>query len=110
MKRTVSSVLAERMEERKRSTPVKVKVKHVEFTPEEMASDAPADVSDGRKFPIISRNQKEWEQFLSFKRGYVRLDPELRKIFKDDKQVNETLRRAIALFEAVEAKKKRKSA
>src|SRR5947209_1903163 len=92
MKRSVSSVLAERRKQRAAVTPSKFKVRYVKFTPDEMAYDAPADTSDPKRFPTLARGRKEWEQFLSLKRGYVRLDPDLRSFYQDDRQVNELLR------------------
>lgn len=63
-----------------------------------MAYEAPADVSDPKRFPTIARGRREWGQFLAFKRGYVRLDPDLRELFRDDRAVNEVLRKAAELI------------
>lgn len=109
MKRSVSSVLAERRKQRLAVTPSKTSVRYVKFTPEEMAYEGPEDTSDPERFPTIARGRKEWEQFLAVKRGYVRLDPDLRKVFKDDEAVNKALRK---LLEAMPftSTRKRKSA
>lgn len=69
-----------------------------------MAYEAPPDVSDPKRFPLIARGNQEWEQFLSVKRGYVRLDPDLRKFFADDRRVNDLLRH---VMEAAKAAKSR---
>ncbi len=107
MKRSVSSVLAERIKQRRDVTPVKHSVRYVKFTPEEMAIDA-GDI-DVSRMPVIARGRKEWEQFLAVKRGYVRLDPDLRKVFKDDEAVNKALRKLIEAM-PVASTRKRKSA
>jgi hypothetical protein len=62
----------------------------VKFTPEEMAIDA-ADV-DASKPTFWLRGLKEWRAFLSFKRGYVRLQPDVRSAFPNDDAVNTALR------------------
>lgn len=110
MKRSESSVLAERRKQRLAVTPGKVAVKHVKFTPEEMAYEAPADVSDPKRFPTVARGRKEWEQFLALKRGYVRLDPDVRAHFKDDKTINELLRELVDVAKRHLPVKRKKSA
>ena len=90
---------------------MKYTVRHVKFTPEEMAYDAPADVSDPKRFPTLAVGRKEWEQFLSVKRGYVKLKPELREAYPDDESVNEALETLLKLRQLFSAKgKKRKTA
>lgn len=74
---------------------MKFKVRHVKFSPEEMAIDA-ADV-DASKMPMIARGETQWRKFLSFKHGFVQLTPELRKAFPDDKAVNEALQKVVEL-------------
>ena len=90
--------------------PSRIKVRYVKFTPEEMAMDVPDDVSDRKRFPMIARGRAEWEQFLSIKRGYVRLDSDLRAYFKSDAQVNNVLRHAIMIAEASVSTKRKRSA
>jgi hypothetical protein len=82
----------------------------VKFTPEEMAYEPPADVSDPKRFPTVARGRKEWQQFLSAKRGYVRLDPDVRACFPDDKVVNELLREVMQLAKRYSPAKRKKSA
>jgi hypothetical protein len=82
----------------------------VKFTPEEMAYEPPADTSDPKRFPTIARGRKEWEQFLSVKRGYVRLDPDLRAHFPDDEIVNKLLREVMQLAKRYAPTKRKKSA
>jgi len=74
-----------------------------------MAYEPPADTSDPKRFPIVARGVKEWSEYINFKRGFVRIDPELRKFFKNDEQINEVLRHAKNLIEA-KSVKQRKSA
>lgn len=107
MKRSVSSALAERIKQRRAATPVKHNLRFVKFTPEEMEIDA-AD-ADASKRPIIARGKAEWQKFLTYKRGYVRLEPELRKAFPDDKAVNEALRKVVEL-QAIGTTQRRRSA
>jgi hypothetical protein len=87
---------------------VKFKVRHVKFTPEEMAIDA-ANV-DASKRPAIARGPEEWQKFLTFKHGFVRLDPELRKAFPDDKAVNEALQKVVELRSIGKTTSRRRSA
>ncbi len=84
-------------------------VRYVKFTPEEMAYDAPADASDPKRFPTLACGRAEWEQFLSFKRGYARIDADLRGLFKDDRAVNDALRRWLEV-KHLAAGKRRKTA
>jgi len=70
----------------------KPNVRYVEFTPEEMAMDCPVDVSDAKRYPTITRGDKDWKKFVNFRNGFVRLDPELRKAFPTDRSVNAALR------------------
>jgi hypothetical protein len=73
--------------------PQKVKVRYVKFTPKEMAIDA-GDV-DASELPVIARGRQEWLKFLSVKRGYVRLTPDVLEFFKNDEAVNNALRKLI---------------
>ena len=70
----------------------KINVRYVEFTPEEMAYDCPADTSDPKRFPTITRGDKDWKKFIKFRNGFVRLEPSVRKAFPNDKSVNQALR------------------
>jgi hypothetical protein len=92
MKRSVSSVLAERRRQRRAVTPTKVSHRSVKFTPEEMAYEMPEDVSH-----------------LDFKpaRRRVELEADVAKVFKDSASVNKALRK---LIEAMPTTNKRKSA
>lgn len=44
---------------------------------------------------IVLRGVRQWKQFLSFKRGWAKLDPALRQAFPTDEAVNQTLRKAM---------------
>lgn len=75
MKASVSSVLAERIRERKNDTPMKFIVRKVKFSPEEIAYEPPADVSHlklRRAVPAV-----------------VVLDPEVAKVFKTSAAVDQ---------------------
>ena len=91
-------------------TSQRAKVRFVKFTPEEMAYEAPSDVSDPKRYPTLAKGQSEWLEFLSFKRGYIKLDPALREFFKDDREINDVLRQAKAMMQMHSSAKKRKSA
>jgi hypothetical protein len=80
---------------RRDTTKNAIDVRYVKFSPEEMAYEAPEDVSDPNRFPTIARGRPEWLEFLAFKRGYVRLAPELRRFFKDEEAVNDALRKLV---------------
>jgi hypothetical protein len=84
----------------------KVNVRFVKFSSEELATEPPKEVNF--RTGIILRGVEQWKQFLSFKRGYVKLDPKLRKQFKDPDQINQVLRQWVESKAATG--KKRKSA
>jgi hypothetical protein len=172
-KRSVSSVLDERIRQRRAVTPVKHKVRFVKFSAEEMAYDVPKDTSglmpvgrgwdswrrfkkwkrnyariesDLRRFfgsdrlvnealcqtmrmmrlgvrrnaerlvvheakePVSAEERRRWSEILTFSRGYVRLDPEIRRFFKDDKAVNEALREAMEMMKLKPPLPRRKTA
>ncbi len=89
MKRSVSSVLAERIKQRRAVTPGKTKVSYVKFTPEEMAYDVPADTSDfvfvGRGPGNVFAKPRDIRQIV--------LDADVAKVFKDAEAVNNALRK-----------------
>ncbi len=74
----------------------KVSHREVEFTPEEMAIDCPLDTSDSETYQTITRGDKDWKKFIKFRNGFVRLDPELRRLFRSSASVNTALRRLIS--------------
>jgi len=78
----------------------KVSHREVEFTPEEMAIDCPMDTSDPETYPTITRGDKDWKKFVTFRNGFVRLDPEIRKVFPDNRSVNEALRTFLRIRDA----------
>ena len=82
------------------------KVRFVKFTPEEMAYNAPPDVSDPKRYPIVARDVNEWKKFLTFKRGFTRLDPDVRKAFPDDQAVNEALRLLVSTARNIGGRRK----
>ena len=85
----------------------KLKVRHVKFSPEEMAYDVPPEIDFGRG--AVFDGVEEWQRFLSFRRGFVRLGDDLRKRFKDDEEVRQALREYVQIRELV-GKRHRKSA
>ena len=69
-----------------------------------MAIDA-ADV-DASKGPFIRKGTEEWEAFFTFKRGFVGLEPEIRKAFPNDKSVNDVLKKVLELKDIPAGRKK----
>jgi hypothetical protein len=67
-----------------------IKIRHVKFSPEEMAYEPPEEVNF--KSGIVLRGIEQWKEFLSFERGYVKIDPKLRRQFKDPNEINRALR------------------
>ncbi len=106
-KQSVSSVLAERIKQRKAVTPAKAKVRYVDFTPEEMAYDLPEDTSG---FVPVGRGPEAI--FNKSAKANVDLDADVARIFTDGKQVNNALRKLIEAMppQVKEAAKLRKSA
>jgi hypothetical protein len=71
-----------------------------------MAYESPKEVDF--KSGIVLRGVQQWKQFLSFKRGWVKLDPELRRVFPTNEAVNETLRKVIAQRTSLDSDSKRR--
>ncbi|MGB7159827.1 MAG: hypothetical protein WBD40_17300 [Tepidisphaeraceae bacterium] len=119
-KRSVSSVLAERRRQRAAVTPSKFSVRHVKFTPEEMAYDpSPEETADwvpvgrgpGAMFAKPSREALAiWKRELERRKGYVRLDSDLRKAFPSDDLVNQALRKIIEIRALPVGTKRKKTA
>ena len=95
MKQSESSVRRKQATERRRDTSLGAKVRNVKFTPAEMAYDSPADVSDPKAYPTVARGDKQWRAYLSAKRRYVRLEPDVLKAFPTAESVNAALRALI---------------
>src|SRR5438093_1402510 len=101
-KRSVSSVLAERIRQRRNVTPAKVSVRYVKFSPAEMACDAdevdmanwvPVGRGPGATFAKPSKQLVAiWKKQMASKKGYIRLDPDVRKAFPSNESVNAALR------------------
>jgi hypothetical protein len=90
----------------KRTTP-KISVRHVKFTPEEMAYEAPEDTSDW--IPVPGRGWAAYEKFRQWKRQMAKLDPEVRKAFPDDRSVNEVLRKVMEI-RGIKVERRKRSA
>lgn len=86
--------------------PTRIKVRHVQFSPEEMAYDpTPEETEDwmpvGRgPADVFAKPSKAlmalWRHQLAQARtGYVRIDADLRKQFKDAASVNNALRKLV---------------
>lgn len=58
--------------------------------------DCPPDVSDPERYPTITRGDKDWKKFITFRNGFVRLGPALRKRFPNNRAVNAALRNYLA--------------
>jgi hypothetical protein len=89
-KQSESSLLAERLRQRRAVTSAKPEVRYVKFTAEEMAIDA-ADVD--MSVPV-------------FKFGIVRLAPDVRKAFRDNESVNRALRGMLKTRRSVSPRRK----
>ena len=101
MKQSASSVLAERIKQRRVVTPAKIKVRHVKFSPAEMAYDVPDDTSD---FVVVGRGPGDvFAKSSPPKR--VELEADVAKVFKDSAAVNKALRK---LIEAMPARPRRR--
>jgi len=87
----ISRIISARRKTKDSVTLPKVSYRNVEFTPEEMAMDCPMDTSDPDTYPTITRGDKDWKKFISFRNGFVRLSPELRKMFPNNRSVNNAL-------------------
>jgi hypothetical protein len=104
MKRSVSSVLAERIGQRRAVTPSNFSVRYVKFSPEEMAMDVPQDTS---AFVSVGRGKGHVFDKPS-KKSVITLDADVAKVFKDAAAVNKALRKLIEAMPAT--RRPRKSA
>jgi hypothetical protein len=68
---------------------MKISVRHVKFSPEEMAYDAPEDTSD---WGPSCRGLAAWRAYRRQQRVLAKLEPDVRKAFPDDASVNDALR------------------
>ncbi len=64
-----------------------IKVRYVKFTPEEMAYEAPADVSDPKRFPT----RDVWECFCKWRKNVAVLEPRVRALYPSDAELNKAL-------------------
>jgi len=112
MKRSVSSVLAERRKQRKAVTPRSIVVRHVKFSPAEMAYEPPDDTSRftyvGRGPDNLFEKPPKHEKRLKAEssKPLVALDADIAKVFKTAESVNKALRK---LIEAMPSGRKVKS-
>ena len=80
----------------KKRLTLKASVRHVKFTPEEMAYDpSPEETADW--LPVPGRGWEAYRRFANWKRQMARLDPDIRKAFPDDRSVNQMLRKVMEL-------------
>ena len=96
-------MLAERRKQRAAVTPSRYSVRHVKFSPEEMAYDIPQDTSD---WAPVGRGKRAI--FAKPDPRMVKLATDVAKVFKNSQDVNKALRK---LIEAMPAEgRRRKSA
>ena len=87
----------------------KISVRHVKFTPEEMAYD-PSPEETANWMPVYVKGWPAFRRFLKWKRQLAKLEPEVRKAFPDDKSVNAALRNVMEAWAIKPAGKRRKTA
>src|SRR5882672_8327384 len=104
MKRSVSSVLAERIRQRRAVTPTKSSVRFVRFSPEEMAYDVPNDTSG---FIPVGRGPRAIFAKPAKGSKVVQLEPDVAAVFKDADSVNNALRKLIQAMPQRLAKRKK---
>ncbi len=80
-------------------------MRHVKFSPEEMAYDLPEDTAD---WTPVGRGPDAI--FDKPAKPVVSLDADVAKVFGDEKQVNNALRKLIEAMPDTEVVKRRKSA
>src|SRR2546429_5288522 len=102
MARSESSAQGKRPRQKPHATAPKINVRYVEFSPEEMAYDLPEETDPRQLIPVgrgpaaIFRKPSKRE-IRAHQRRYFELDADLREFFRDEKAVNETLRKALEL-------------
>ena len=104
MKKSASSVLAERIKQRRAATPTKHNVRYVKFSPEEMAYDLPEDTSH---FVTVGRGPGSFFEKPPKGTKSVSLDPDVAKVFRDAESVNRALRKLIEAMPMASTRKRR---
>ncbi len=110
-----SSMRGKRPRRKRDATAPKINVRYVEFTPEEMAYDLPEETDPGR-FISVGRGPSAFfrrpskREIRAHQRRYIELDADLQKFFRDEKAVNDTLRKVVELAMINPPLKRRKSA
>jgi hypothetical protein len=81
--------------------PAWMRVRYVKYSPAEMAMDVPKETGSG-KWIFLGRGPLAVGAKLSDAR-YILLDPDVGRYFKNDRMVNECLRRAMWLMQVQKA-------
>lgn len=105
MKPSASSVLTERRRQRRAVTPTPVKVRHVKFTPEEMAYDPPPEETE--MWTPVGRGPDALFAKPPRRGAVVELDADVAKVFKDAAAVNNALRKLIEAVPQAGGRKRR---
>jgi hypothetical protein len=77
----------------------------VRFSPQELAYDpSPADTE---RWPLVARGFEQWRRFFAFRRGFVRLEPEVASFYGNEETVNNVLRKIMEADAAIQAPRRR---
>jgi len=49
--------------------------------------------AETEKWPVVAQGIKQWRSYLSFKRGFVKLDPTVLRFYRDSQTVEKVLRK-----------------
>jgi hypothetical protein len=91
MKQSASSVPADHRKQIPVVTSLKVRVRKVKFSKEDMIYEPPDDVGDPSKYRSVGRGPNAWRAFLNYKSGFVKIPLSLRKVFKTKESIVEAL-------------------
>ena len=83
----------------KKRLTAKHSVKHVKYSPEEMAYDPGPEETE--RWPLVARGLDEWRRFFAFRRGFVRLEPELATFYGSAETVNRVLKKIMEADAAI---------
>jgi hypothetical protein len=59
------------------------------------------------RWPLVARGIEEWRRFFAFRRGFVRLEPEVADFYGSEKTVNSVLRKIMEADAAIRAPRRR---
>jgi hypothetical protein len=77
----------------------------VQFSPQEVAYDPSPEETE--RWPLVARGIEEWRRFFAFRRGFVRLEPEVANFYGSEETVNNVLKKIMDADAAIKSPRRR---